>query len=1062
MRRFGILASLALGAILFGAPSAEAVAPALGPASATNIQGVSALLKATVDPEGLPTTYLFEYGTASNFAGASKTVSSAAGSGTDPRPARAAIAGLKPDTTYFFRLVATNSSGTTTGTSVSFKTSKGFGFLPGAAGFAAAVSKDGGGPETRAGAHPYQLDLTLGLNQGGEFEDQPTAVFPDGDIREVAIEMPPGLILNPGALDKCSLAKFHGPRESPIETSRSGESCPDRTQVGTIELATSLGGGQGRRFGLFNLQPAPGVPAQLGAAPFGAPLVLDAGLRPNPDGSYVLTLQATEIPQLLDLHGLKISLWGTPWGASHNGERGNCLNEAEPQFPWAKCSVGDPVTFPPRAYLTLPAACSGPLYFSATATSWQQSGQVKAEAINRTSGGAEAPMSCKGLVFAPKPVGQLNDTKASSPSGYNFRLTEDLANLTDPGQFSRPPVRKVVVSLPNGVSVNPSVGAGLGTCSSAQYAAETAFSPPGAGCPNDSKLGDFEVRTPLFEGIVDGGIYLATPYENPFNSLVAVYLVAKLPERGVLVKLAGRIDPDQSTGNLVATFDGLPQLPYTDLDLTFRTGQRAFLVTPPSCGAATSTTDSSPWALAFSAGHATASPFTPVRTSTETQITSGIGGGPCPSGNPPFAPNVVAGGVNSNVNSYTPYFIHITRQDTEQELTSYSLVLPEGITGKLAGIPFCPDAAIEAARHKSGVAEEQSPSCSAASEVGHVQTGYGVGSSLTYTNGRIYLAGPYNGQPLSLVVINPATVGPFDVGTVVIRSAFSVNQRTAQLQIDRSASDRIPHILSGIPLHLRDVRIYMDRYQFTHNPSSCAPGNLISTMTGAGLDFIGEGDDASSTTQRHFQLLNCLTLGFEPKLGIRLRGPTRRGAYPSLRATFAARGQGDTNLKEIKVSLPRSQFLAQNHIRAICTKVQFAREACPSASAYGKAAAYTPLFDEPLTGNVYLRSSQNKLPDLVASLRSGAIRIVLEGKIGPTKQGGISALFRDLPDQPVDRFVMVLNGGRGGLLTNSANVCKLPPEATVEALGQTNLGSKFTTVLRGQCKGKKTKKRGGR
>ncbi len=188
---------------------------------------------------------------------------------------------------------------------------------------------------------------------------------------------------------------------------------------------------------------------------------------------------------------------------------------------------------------------------------------------------------------------------------------------------------------------------------------------------------------------------------------------------------------------------------------------------------------------------------------------------------------------------------------------------------------------------------------------------------------------------------------------------------------------------------------------------------------------------------------------------IRLRGPTRRGAYPSLRATFASRGPGDTNLKEIAVSLPRSEFLAQNHIRQICTKVQFAHENCPAGSVYGSAVAFTPLFDEPLRGNVYLRSSPHKLPDLVASLFSGAVRIVLEGKIGSTKQGGISALFKDLPDEPVDRFVMVLNGGRRGLLTNSANICAVPPEATVKALGQTNLGASFTTMLRGQCKGKR-------
>jgi hypothetical protein len=1063
MRRALPSLALAAAALLLLAPAAGAAAPSLGAVSATNIQGTSALLKGTVDPEGLATTYRFQYGTSAGFSGASTTATEPAGQGNEPTPARASVSGLKPVTTYYFRLVATNSSGTTTGATQSFQTTQGFGFLPGSEGFAAHAYADGGAPATRAGEHPYQLDLTIGFRQGGEFEGQPGVAFPDGDLRDLRIEMPPGLLLNPAVLDKCSLVEFHTPRFSPFETSQSGESCPDKSQVGTVEVRTSLGGGgTSRRFGLFNLAPAPGVAAQLGFAPFGAPVVLNGGLRPGANG-YALTLEAANVHQALDLSGMDISLWGTPWGASHDFQRGDCLNEAEPQFGWCKASTGEPAAYPPKAYLTLPTACSGPLFFSASADSWQQPAQASTEAINRDSGGQPAEMECKGLSFAPQPVGQLSDTKASSPSGYDFRLTEDLANLADPNQLSRPQVRTAVVRLPVGVSVNPSVGSGLSVCSPGQYAAETAFSHQGEGCPNASKLGDFEVVSPLFEGRFEGAVYLAAPHANPFGTLIALYLVARLPERGLLAKLAGRVDPDPATGDLTVTFDGLPQLPYTDLDITLRTGQRALLVTPPACGPATSQVQMSPWALAFTGGGgATSAPTVPVTVSTSTQITSGIGGGPCPAGTPPFAPSVVAGGVNSNVNSYTPYFIHIARQDTEQEITSYSLVLPKGITGKLAGIPYCPDAAIEAARYKSGVAEERSPSCPTASEVGHVLTGYGVGGSLTYTTGRVYLAGPTGGRPLSLVVINPATVGPFDVGTIVIRSAFSVDEHTAQLQIDRSASDRIPHILSGIPLHLRDIRIYMDRFQFTHNPSSCAPGELLSSITGSGSNFASEADDSTSVSTRHFQLLNCRTLGFKPKLGIRLRGRARRGAYPQLRATFKARGQGDTNLKEIKVSLPHSEFLAQNHIRSICTRVQFARERCPKSSAYGKAVAYTPLFDTPLRGKVYLRSSSHKLPDLVASLRSGAIRIVLEGKIGPTRHGGLSAYFANLPDEPLDRFVMTLSGGRRGLLQNSANICKVPPEATVKALGQTNLGASFSTVLRGQCHKRRKHRRHGR
>jgi hypothetical protein len=1033
---------------------AGAAVPSLGAVSATDLQGASAVLVGSVDPEGLASTYYFEYTTAPSFSGASKTTTSPAGQGNEPRPARAAIAGLNPSSTYHLRLVASNSSGTTTGASATFTTTQGFGFLVGEAGFSARAIADGGAPASVAGSHPYALELGVGLRQGGEFEGQPGVPFPDGDLRDLHIQMPAGMILNPRAIGRCSLADFNTQRSSPFEEpSLAGESCPDRSQVGTLEVKSSLDGAQGRSFGLFSLDPPPGVPTQIGASPYGQPLAFDVEIHSLPGGAYVLSLDATGMPQALDLSGLSLRLWGTPWSASHDFQRGDCLNEAQPAFGWCKHSVGEPKTEVPKAYLSLPARCGEALSFSASAGSWQQPTQASASAQSLDAQGkAPAVSDCANLAFHPQPLAFLTDSKASSSTGFNFRLQNDNAGFTTPQLRAPAQARSVSVSLPPGTSINPSVGAGLGACTVPQYQAETPFSPQGQGCPNAAKIGDFTVGTPLFEGALDGAIYLAKPYENPLGALIAVYLVAKSPARGVLYASAGKILPDPVTGDLTAIFEDLPQLPYDDLNVNFRTGQRALMITPPSCGSAQSKVTMAPWAVG---------PATTTAT-TASQISSGIEAGPCPSGPLPFSPGVLAGGVNSNVNSYTPYFVHLSRKDTEQEITGYSLVLPKGITGKLAGIPFCPDSAIEAARRKSGVAEEQSPSCPASSQVGRVETGYGVGPSLTYTSGRIYLAGPYNGQPLSVVTINPATVGPFDLGVVVIRSAFAVDQHTAQLRIDKSASDAIPHILGGIPLHLRDVRIHMDRPQFTHNPSSCEAAKLESSLGGAGNDFSTFADDTTASVSEHFQLLNCLTLGFEPKLGIRLRGGTHRGAFPQLRATFAARGPGDTNLKEITVALPHSEFLAQNHIRAICTRAQFGAERCPTDSAYGSATAFTPLFDDPLRGNVYLRSSSHKLPDLVADLHSGAIRIVLEGKIGPTKQGGIQAYFANLPDEPVDRFVMVLNGGKRGLLTNSADICKSPPEATVKALGQTNLGTSFTTVLRGQCKGQKKSKRGGR
>jgi hypothetical protein len=1066
IRRIWLIVTLSLLALPFLDAAAEAAVPSVGSPAAVNIQGVSALLKGTVDPEGAATTYHFDYTSGSSFTGASSTSALPVGSDSASHPIAAAISGLTPNTSYRFRLVATNNSGTTIGATEFFSTTKGFGFLPGTSGFEVFAPANGGEPESLAGAHPYQLNLKIGLNLGGAFDGQPGIAFPDGDIRDLHIETPKGMILNPSALPKCTLVDFHKTRLSPFEESKSGENCPDNTQIGTVEVSTSLGGAQTRRFGLFNLAPPAGIPAQLGFSPFGSPIVLDANIHNLADGSYTLSLDATNIPQRLDFHALRFALWGIPWNPSHDVERGDCLNEAEATFGWCKHSVGEPETLPPTAYLTMPAICEGPISFGIRADAWQQPAEVTDRGVQQDGKGNPVNESaCVSLSFAPESSGFLTDSKASSASGFEFRLSNDNTGFLAPSLRAPSQTRTAIVSLPSGVTINPSLGAGLIGCQPGQYAVETAFNPPGSGCPNGSKIGDFRVRTPLFEEQIRGGIYLAQPddptdpthgAQNPFDTLIAVYLIAKAPERGILIKVPGKIVPDQGNGQLTATFDGLPQLPYTDLEINFRSGQRAPLITPPFCGPAKTSSVMVPWAVG---------PANANRSNEEFQISSGINGGPCPTGaTPPYSPQVVAGGVNSNVNSYTPYFIHISRQDTEQELTAYSLVLPKGITGKLAGIPFCPEADIERARTRQGYAEAAEPSCPAASQVGRTVSGYGVGGTLTYANGRVYLAGPYHGAPLSLVTINSATVGPFDLGTIVIRSAFQVDPLTAQLRIDSSASDPIPHILDGVPLHLRDVRIYMDRPQFTHNPSSCEASELVSTLGGAGADFETRADDTNATATSYFQLLNCLTLHFKPKLNVSLHGGTKRRAFPQLTATFKARGPGDSNLREIAVTIPHQEFLAQEHIEGVCTKVQFNNQNCPADSIYGSAVAYTPLLDDPLKGNVYLRTNpKHPLPDLVASLYSGAVNIVLEGKIGPGKKGGIEAFFSELPDQPVEKFVMTLNGGKHGLLQNSADICAVPPVASVKARAQNNIGAVFTTKLRGQCsKGHGKGHKGGR
>jgi hypothetical protein len=922
-----------------------------------------------------------------------------------------------------------------------------FGFLPGSEGFDVAIEGEGGvGVKSQAGSHPYEI--TTSVN------------FAEGDLRNLDLELPGGLIENPSAVSQCSQAAFHQPRVSPFEAARSGESCQPLSQIGTIEIRSGAVGSPIRTFGLFNLEAPPGFPAQIGASPFGVPMVFTPHLR-EASGEYGITLALRNFSQRIDVHGFALDVWGNPWGLSHNSQRGNCLNEAEPSFGWAKCPISPPSPpHSPFAYLTLPTSCSAPLAFTATASSWQDPTPVEASAPSRDEEGDPAGLNgCSGLRFEPVASGQPTNFRASSASGYDFTLTPKEEALTNYKTNVPSQPRTAVVTLPDGMTINPSLAAGLGVCSPTAYAAETATSPPGAGCPENSKIGSFTVKSPLFEEVVEGGVFLAQPdlaatatpgAENPFDSLLAIYLIAKAPERGVLVKVAGRLQADPASGRLSALFEDLPQLPYSNLKVHFREGQRAPLITPAACGSFASQIDLSPWN----------EPGAHALSSSAFALEKGIGpNGACPSGTPPFAPGATGGTLNSNSGSYTPFYLHLTRTDAEQEITSYSATLPKGLTGRLAGIPFCPDQAIEAAKTHTGTEEENHPSCPAASQVGRTSAGYGVGPVLAYAPGKMYLAGPYKGSALSLVAIDSAKVGPFDLGTIVIRSAFKVDPGSAALSIDSAASDPIPHIIDGIPLHLRDIRIYIDRPNFTHNPTSCEAATFASTLGGSGARFGDLSDDTTATIANRFQPFDCAARAFAPKLSLRLRGRARRGAHPALRAVLRARPE-DADISRAVVTMPHSEFLAQEHIRDICTKIQFQAAHCPADSAYGHATAYTPLLDQPLSGPVYLRSSDNPLPDLIADLHSGAIEIVLDGRIASVSGGALRVIFEGLPDAPLDRFVLNMQGGARGLLVNSANLCATTSYAAARMVGQNNKGEALEVPLQADCKKKKSKGKG--
>jgi hypothetical protein len=906
-----------------------------------------------------------------------------------------------------------------------------FGFVPGSV--QATSQNQNGTPDLRAGSHPwaYKVSFAFKTKEGSDSIE-------GGAARHLIVELPPGLVGNPETVPKCPRTLFEGQIPN----------CPPSTQVGYLQ-ASVTGLGEARN-PVYNLEPPPGSAAQLGFSIFEFASLQEGSVRT--DDGYGVTVGAFNLP--LPVISATETIWGNPADPDHFPER-ECRDNLGPQHPGCSSEAKE------QAFLTLPASCQ-----SAPQIRMKASPALDSSAFVEESGGAVTvngePASltgCDEVPFSPSIAAAPSSRLAANPSGLDFELKLPNSGLLNPGTTAETQPETTEVALPEGVTVNPSAAEGLAGCSSAQYAAETIDSAPGQGCPEASKLGSLVARSPLLNEPIEGSLYLASPHDNPFNSLLALYMVARAPGRGVLVKQAGEVKPDPQTGQLVTTFKGLPPVPYSSFKLHFREGGRAPLVTPPTCGSFQTVSNLTPFST----------PGQPKQVVSSFQIERGADGGACPAGgSPPFHPGLDAGTVNNAAGHYSAFNLRLTRTDAEQEFTHFSIKLPPGLVGKLAGIPFCPDAAIAGAHsreHEGGGAEELAqPSCPAASHIGRTLVGAGVGGVLTYVPGEVYLAGPYNGSALSIVAITAAKVGPFDLGTVVIREALKVNPETAEVFVDATGSDPIPHIIDGVPVHARDIRVYVDRPEFVLNPTSCKRTSTASTVLGSGTDFASESDDQPVTVTSPFQAADCASLPFGPKLKISLKGGTKRSDNPVIKAVVTAR-PGEANVGEAQVTLPHSEFLEQGHIKTICTRVQFREgtvpgEKCPPGSIYGRARAVTPLLDEPLSGPVYLRSSSHNLPDMVAALNSGKINIDLVGRIDSGKGGRIRTTFEGVPDAAVKSFTLEMLGGKKGLLVNSQNLCKSTDRAVAVFTGQNGKVRKSRPIVKAPCGGKKAARQG--
>jgi hypothetical protein len=866
-----------------------------------------------------------------------------------------------------------------------------------------------------AGAHP---DLTLDVAAKTD-PSSPENVFGLHDAyavtRNIRFNLPPGLIGDPnaiGAVQQCSAQQL-------VSFNEEGGGCPNGSQIGVSRI-TAYDLNAKFLEPVFMMKPPGGdVVARIGIIGGTFPIFIDFRVRSESD--YGITAEVVNAPTAARVVALESTFWGVPAAEAHDTERCT-INEA---LKGCEDSEERPPGGNILPFFTNPTRCGVPLEVGVNASSWEEpefdpEKEVKAD-LGEITG-------CDHLPFGPAVEVLPTSHHTTSPTGVDMTIKLPASpgvKVLEPSQS-----RRIQIDLPVGFGVNTGTADGLETCSPSQVGFEENVA---AHCPEGSKLAATEFNVPVLERNLRGAIYLREPEPGkPYR----IWVVAD--DLGLHLKLPGELELDRQNGQIHSVvfgtpeLGGLPQAPLREVKLLFKPGFRAPLVTPSKCGTYYAHYVFTPWS-----GGPDAEGNAPM------QINEG-----CTDGG--FAPKLDAGSTDSKGGSFSPFNLTLTREDPEADLGSFALTLPRGMAASFAGLPHCEGAAAETG------------SCPAASRIGKVVAAVGAGPSPLWVPEpgnrptAVYLGGPYKGAPTSIVSVVPKQAGPFDFGDEVVRAAISVDPVTAQAT---TTTDPLPQLIEGTPIHYRTISVQLDKPGFVLNPTSCAKKDSSASFSST--------DGRSASASDSFAATGCSGLGFSPKIAFRLKGGTHRGSHPQLTAIVRPKA-GDANIGAFSVALPHSEFLDQAHIKTVCTRVQFKAgggggEKCPADSIYGEVIAKSPLFDFPLTGKLYLRSSDHPLPDMVAVLKGPStfpIEIESAGRIDSVN-GGIRTTFEAVPDAPISEVIASFPGGAKGLIVNSTDICQGTHKVTGKFFAQNGKSAKPSPPLKSAgCKKGAGKKKG--
>jgi hypothetical protein len=824
--------------------------------------------------------------------------------------------------------------------------------------------------DTQAGSHPYAAMFNFGIS---------TFVEPSGEggsggeeLRNVEVQLPPGIIGDPTAVQQCTRPDFLA------------KACPRESQVGIVRVETSSGFYTKLR--MYNMVAPPGVPSELGFNYDGIPSYVDNYVRTGSD--YGITSHAANTAQR-KITFVNVILWGVPGDPSHDRWRTRAENPCTLQ---ELTEAGDCARVPhpvEKPFLTLPTACDAAAPPKATvhANTWRQPDRIIERSIelHDSNGQPSGLTGCEHLGFGPTITTTTDTAKADTPAGLTVEVKPSVGGLSDVNGLSTADIQNTTVTLPEGFVINPGQAAGLLACQ--QTEASLKANDEVAVCPGASKVGVVEIETPLLPHSLKGDVYVLQ--SNPPDLKLLVTAVGE----GVNLKLVGNVHLDEQNGRLTTKFDGTPELPFTNFRLSFSGGAQAALDTPTQCGLYTTTSDFNAWSSPFIADAFPTASFA---------ITEGSGGGPCPSNPMPFAPSLTAGSTTDQAGGFTNFSLLLQRGDGQQRIERLQFKEPAGLAGLISQVTLCPEP------------QASQGTCPSASHIGHavVASGPGPYPLVLPQPGApelpIYLTGPYRGAPFGLSIVTPVIAGPFNLGTIVTRAKIEVDPHTAQITI---TTDPLPQIVKGVPTDLRSVNSIIDRPGFLFNPTNCTPAEFTGAATSA-------GGTATAPLSSHFGVGSCRELGFHPKVVVTTaaRSSKRNGASLFFNIAYPKGALGrESWFNEAKFDLPKQIPARLTTIQKACLASVFETNpaGCPAGSLIGHATVHTQVLPVPLAGPVYFVSHGGaKFPDAVIVLQGDGVTVDLVGETFINGNTGVtSATFRNTPDVPFENIEVTIPAG---------------------------------------------------